>query len=347
MGSRNYDQELNFQEAYKDAYLAYTKLELDDETLRRLRTSTVQSLRDKLNGPGGGNLQTVDLLFHSLKIFMMQTTVAADANADSDANANTVVQEGSTPVNGSVPDMASSTEGFVRIQTLYKDRAERDRNKMRSILDQLLTELYPTAPMVVSDEELSKFTRNIHSLRYLRTRRWTHEYDLTYSSSSNDDEEIREDLLATTYEPYEDKFQTPLLWYIALRACDAFHDEEGIFPGSDGRVSALESDAVLVQKHILDIVRRMGLLPDEMDDEGLIKSTLLQIENDDDDTASRSGKYAKEVVRYYNAEIHNIASVMGGVASQEVVKLITGQYVPMDGTYVFNGICSVAGVYKV
>ena len=60
----------------------------------------------------------------------------------------------------------------------------------------------------------------------------------------------------------------------------------------------------------------------------------------------RSGKYAKEVVRYYNAEIHNIASVMGGVASQEVVKLITGQYVPMDGTYVFNGICSVGGVYK-
>jgi len=350
--SRNFDRELNFQEAYNDAYLAYTKLELDYDTLERLRTSTIQSLRDKVNGVGGGSkIQSIDLLLHSLKIFMMQTV-----NGDGER-----IEKGSTPVNGSVPDMASSTEGFVRIQTLYKDRAEQDRKKMRDILDQLLTELYPTTTtsederkkLVVTDEELSKFTRNVHSLRYLRTRRWTDEYDLTYSSSANDnndDEDIKEDLLATTYDPYEDKHQTPLLWYIALRACDAFHDQEGIYPGSDGRDLALKSDAVIVQNHIRDIVKRMGLQPDDEDDEGLIRTTLLQIEDDDsndDATAGSSGKYAKEVVRYYNAELHNVASVVGGVASQEVVKLITGQYVPMDGTYTFNGLASVAGVYKV
>lgn len=32
-----------------------------------------------------------------------------------------------------------------------------------------------------------------------------------------------------------------------------------------------------------------------------------------------------------------------GVASQEAV-MITGQYIPMDGNYIFNGIAGVAGV---
>ena len=44
--------------------------------------------------------------------------------------------------------------------------------------------------------------------------------------------------------------------------------------------------------------------------------------------------HAKELTRYGNAELHNVASVLGGVASQEAVKIITGQYVPLDNTYV-------------
>jgi amyloid beta precursor protein binding protein 1 len=34
------------------------------------------------------------------------------------------------------------------------------------------------------------------------------------------------------------------------------------------------------------------------------------------------------------------------VASQEAVKIITGQYVPLNNTYVYNGIVSVGGVYR-
>ena len=57
-------------------------------------------------------------------------------------------------------------------------------------------------------------------------------------------------------------------------------------------------------------------------------------------------KIAHEMTRYANAEIHTVASVVGGVASQEAVKIITGQYMPLDNTYVYNGIASVGGVYR-
>ena len=57
-------------------------------------------------------------------------------------------------------------------------------------------------------------------------------------------------------------------------------------------------------------------------------------------------KVVSELVRYANAELHNVASVIGGVASQEAVKVITGQYVPVNNTYVYNGIASFGGVYQ-
>ena len=52
------------------------------------------------------------------------------------------------------------------------------------------------------------------------------------------------------------------------------------------------------------------------------------------------------LARYANAEIHNIASIVGGVSSQEAVKIITGQYVPFNNTYIYNGIASTGGVYQ-
>ena len=48
--------------------------------------------------------------------------------------------------------------------------------------------------------------------------------------------------------------------------------------------------------------------------------------------------------RYNAAELHSTAAVMGGVAAQETVKIITQQYIPLNGTFVFNGIACVSAV---
>ena len=42
--------------------------------------------------------------------------------------------------------------------------------------------------------------------------------------------------------------------------------------------------------------------------------------------------------RYGGSELHSVAAVMGGVASQEVLKLLTHQFVPLNHTFVFNGV---------
>ena len=56
--------------------------------------------------------------------------------------------------------------------------------------------------------------------------------------------------------------------------------------------------------------------------------------------------HAEEMVRYGGCEMHTIAAIVGGVASQEIVKLITHQFVPLNNTYIFNGISGEAAVFE-
>ncbi|CDK26768.1 unnamed protein product [Kuraishia capsulata CBS 1993] len=56
---------------------------------------------------------------------------------------------------------------------------------------------------------------------------------------------------------------------------------------------------------------------------------------------------SEEVIRTYGSETANIASFMGGIAAQEVLKQLTNQYVPLDNCLVFDGIRSVTSSFEV
>ena len=43
----------------------------------------------------------------------------------------------------------------------------------------------------------------------------------------------------------------------------------------------------------------------------------------------------------------NIAAIVGGVASQEIIKLITNQYLILDNMVIYDGIKSVFSKYKI
>ena len=38
------------------------------------------------------------------------------------------------------------------------------------------------------------------------------------------------------------------------------------------------------------------------------------------------------------SELHTMAAYMGGVAAQEVIKIISGQFVPVNNTFIYNGM---------
>lgn len=56
---------------------------------------------------------------------------------------------------------------------------------------------------------------------------------------------------------------------------------------------------------------------------------------------------AKEVARANGGELHNISALTGGMVSQEVIKIITKQYIPIDNTCIFDGITSRTQVLRI
>lgn len=55
---------------------------------------------------------------------------------------------------------------------------------------------------------------------------------------------------------------------------------------------------------------------------------------------------AQELSRAAGGELHNISAVTGGMVAQEVIKIITKQYVPIDNTCIFDGIESRCQVLR-
>ena len=49
---------------------------------------------------------------------------------------------------------------------------------------------------------------------------------------------------------------------------------------------------------------------------------------------------AQEVARAGGGELHNISALTGGMVAQEMIKIITKQYIPIDNTCIFDGIAS-------
>ena len=54
-----------------------------------------------------------------------------------------------------------------------------------------------------------------------------------------------------------------------------------------------------------------------------------------------------ELCRYGGAELHNVAAVVAGVVSQEVIKLVTHRFIPLENTFVYNGINSTGARFNV
>lgn len=106
-----------------------------------------------------------------------------------------------------------------------------------------------------------------------------------------------------------------VIYYVLLRAANQFYSLYKAYPGVDDvavDVSKMKSivTSLLQEWHIPDCVVK---------DDHVI-----------------------EFCRYGGAELHSVAAYMGGVTAQEVIKLLTHQYVPLCNTYIYNAALSTS-----
>lgn len=80
----------------------------------------------------------------------------------------------------------------------------------------------------------------------------------------------------------------------------------------------------------------------------LVKQGSVSVDEEELSTVkTQIGEFAQELVRAGGGELHNIAALTGGVVSQEVIKVVTEQYVPVDNTCIFDGVRSKTAVFRV
>lgn len=113
--------------------------------------------------------------------------------------------------------------------------------------------------------------------------------------------------------------ESDAIYYFLLRSADRFHRLHNRFPGSLD--DCYSSDLVAF--------------------DALFKTFLKEHK-----VCVEAPKELEETVRAGGCQLPAIGAFMGGVASQEIIKIITHQYVPMTNSIIYNGISSTTMVFN-
>ena len=197
------------------------------------------------------------------------------------------------PLPGSVPDMKATSEGYIKLQNIYKAKARKDVAEVTASVREIEKSLSRTSS--VEQSEIEAFCKNASHVRVLTN---PGNKALPTLQLMQKDPKTLAAIRSTLENDWEDLFPV----YVALETSAA---------------SANTTDTDLSTYTI--------------DEE---KQATLQ-------------NCIEEVKRANGGELHNISSVTGGMVAQEAIKLLTKQYVPVDGVCVFDGVRSKVGVFKV
>ncbi|TGZ63666.1 hypothetical protein CRM22_006767 [Opisthorchis felineus] len=244
--------------------------------------------------------------------------------------------KGQLPVRGSIPDMLSDSKRYLKLLSIYQERMEWAVQRFAARLTQ-----FPEITL----QDIRLFVRNSAFLRVVRCRSLEEELKLSPARS--------EDLaLIPTHEENDS-----MLWYLVLRGASSFLSETGHWPGDPNPYSSsFHTNVTSTPNHILKTGdgQSKGQANDrktegtgkevadsyvvEMDLPGFrahlnrilrafgIASTLVSLD------------YVNEMCRFGGGELHSVAAFMGGIVSQEVIKLLTHQFVPITKPLIYNAI---------
>ncbi|KAF8624617.1 hypothetical protein AX15_005772 [Amanita polypyramis BW_CC] len=202
------------------------------------------------------------------------------------------------PLTSTLPDMKASTDEYVRLQKMYKQRAEEEKQQVKAILDQ------QGGGKDVNETLLDNFVRNAHRLKLVKGRKWG-------TLEENGGIGLANALASSPKQAAT---------HLGLSALDSVLSKKGYSPHRNQpplwkvSIEELTSEAQV-------------LLPPG--------TTLPDPEWND---------VAGELARAPTADLPNMSAFLGGLVAQEVIKMITKQYVPIDGCCVVDLIETWTGV---
>ena len=216
---------------------------------------------------------------------------------------------GAMPLEGSLPDMTSTTESYVALQKLYQAKASADADAVAAHVRAALR----AAGRPESSISLADVRHFCKHAAHIRVVRW-----LTLAEEDAWGGGCGAELARNL--ALEDTRACATL-YVLHRAADVFRERYGRLPGTplDDPSTDLAEDVAKLKDVAAGVLAEVGVPGSvgELDD--------LVVEH----------------VRCGGGEVHAVASVVGGIGSQEVIKLVTRQFTPCAKTLVYDAAKAV------
>ncbi|KAK4052714.1 hypothetical protein OIV83_002001 [Microbotryomycetes sp. JL201] len=231
--------------------------------------------------------------------------------------ANHSSSAGLLPLSGALPDMHADSKGYVKLQTLYKTKARQDLQLVNQLLSELCTSIGIVDPRLrFSDDQVETFVKHSAFLKVVRGRSLRQELEKPLIKGRVDEIKMQ----AQFGETPDDSLSV----HIGLTASERFYQVNGRYPGTS--VDDLDGTKD---------VKELGKLA---------KDVLDSFEGGEPDEELE--KVVAEICRAGAADLPQMAALLGGMVAQEAIKLITKQYVPLNGTCIVNGIRSTTSILQ-
>ncbi|KAI8632262.1 hypothetical protein F5Y19DRAFT_356945 [Xylariaceae sp. FL1651] len=200
-------------------------------------------------------------------------------------------KHGSLPLPGSLPDMKAQSSVYVKLQSLYKEKARKDAQEV--------FELVRSSPggERIDPTEVDLFCKNARFVKLINAKPTELDLRQIFDAEKANDEAAEAMKIETGGAFSLPMSNFPI--YLALKST-----------AHNSTATADEIMSTIAQ-----------LVPQAAGNE-------------------RMTQVAQEVARAGGGELHNISALTGGMVAQEMIKIITKQYIPIDDTCIFDGISS-------
>ncbi|KAL8832797.1 MAG: hypothetical protein Q9170_004742 [Blastenia crenularia] len=214
------------------------------------------------------------------------------------------------PLPGALPDMKAQSKDYIQLQNIYKSKARQDVQEVIENIRSMEKSQARKSP--IDSKEIEAFCKGAAFVKLIKGR--------PLPTSVNHPSALRVKSLFRELSDESSLF--PI--YIAFLAYD-------VMISAPSHHQSLEN-----LKHFASqIIADFAAIAQDVD------------EASQDAIIARVEPILQELIRADGAELHNISALTGGMVAQEVIKVVTKQYIPVDNTCVFDGITSKTGVFRV